>query len=471
MKLLKKNIIFIILFIMAVFAVIMRKQELSALVVSHPDSQVAFSTKDFVLEQTWQPYVKKITGVKVPYTSVSDFESNVELLIYSDDYSELLLETSLDKSFQENEEGTLEYAFKAITVMPGERYRICIRYVNPSQEGTLQIASGSNYSGCSMNGNSYNEAAAFEIVFCKNSSIFWAFMVFLPFISFSLLFMTIYRRKWEECIGLSIIITGAVLYVAGLFEQLMAGMVLIYIFSVVSLLFSIYFYHKKVMQVKDLLSPALFLYIVLFLLILLNCYNVRFAKVDEYSQWGMAVKDMFYYQSLAKHIDTTVFIPRYPPFAALIEYFFVFADGIFTPEMVYIAFQTVAMSASMVICAAAGRKWRYLLPSVAIIVAMPAIFFTDAYNCVIVDPLLAIFTAYVLICYFSEEMSGFNMLRILGGLLSLTLTKDMGFVIAGLLTAVMVADRLYQSLRQKKNVIRSLLLPCACVLFVIGIYM
>lgn len=85
--------------------------------------------------------------------------------------------------------------------------------------------------------------------------------------------------------------------------------------------------------------------------------------------------------------------------------------------------------------------------------------------------MMAVFTAYVLICYYTEEMKGFNLLRILGGLFALTLTKDMGMVIAGLLAAVMVADRLYQSLRQKKKVIRSLLCPCACALFVIGVYM
>lgn len=470
MKLFKKNIFFIVLFAVAALAVLLRNRTLIVPVVSHPDSQIAFSTGDSVLEQTWQPHVKKITGVNVPYTSLSDFESNVELLIYSDDHSELLLQTSMLKAFQKEEEGTLEYAFKAIKVMPGERYRIQLRYVEPKSEGTLQITSGSNYSGCSIDGSPCGEAAALGIVSQKSSKLFCMFMIFFPFLSFSLLCMAIWNRKWEECIGFSMVITTAVLYVTGLFEHLKAGMVLVYILAVVSMLVAVYFYHKKKMQAKDLFSPALFIYIALFAILLLNCHNARFARVDEFAQWGMAVKDMFYYQSFAKHVGTTVLNPRYPPFAVLLEYFFVYANGLFSSELVYLGFQTMMMSTLMVLFAGIGKKWQYVLASVTVMAGIPVIFFSDVYNCIYVDPLLAVFAAYILICYFSEELTCFNLLRILGGLFALTLTKDMGLVIAGLLTAVMIADRLFQFIRQKKFVIKELLLPCFCSFFVIAVF-
>lgn len=470
MKLFKRNTGFFILLAAAVFAMLMRNRTLITTIVSHPDSQLAFSTGDSVLEQTWQPHVKKIAGVSVPYTSLSDFECNVELSIYSDDYSGLLVQTSIGKAFQKEEKGTLEYTFKAIKVMPGERYRIQLRYAEPKSEGTLQIASGSNYGGCSMDGSPCGEAAALGIVFQKNSKLFCMFMIFFPFLSFSLLCMTIWNRKWEECIGFSMIVTAVILYAAGLFEHLKAGMALVYLLAAVSMFFAIYFYHKKKMRGKDLLSTPLLIYAVLLGILLLNCRNARFARVDEFAQWGMAVKDMFYYQSFAKHIGTTVPLPRYPPFAVLIEYFFVYANGMFSPELVYLGFQTMVMSALMVLFAGIGKKWQYGLTAVAVMAGIPIIFFGDIYNCIYVDPLLAVLAAYILICYYSEELSCFNLLRILGGLFALTLTKDMGLVIAGLLTVVMIADRLYQLIRRKKFVLKDLLLPCFCSIFVIAVF-
>ena len=260
------------------------------------------------------------------------------------------------------------------------------------------------------------------------------------------------------------------MYAAGLFEKLLAGMVLVYVLAGLALLASVYLYHKKKIPAGSLYSPALIVYGIFCVLIVLNCKGAWFARWDEYSHWGLAVRDMFYFDSFAKHVNTTVMLPRYVPFSTLMEYFFVFANGVFSEELVYVAYQGAMLSALIIICVVGRKKRSYLVPAVAIMLFLPIIFFGDVYNCIYVDPMLAVFMAYVLICYYTEELKGFNLLRILGGLFALTLTKDMGMVIAGLLTAIMVADRLYQSLRQKKKVVRNLLCPCACALFVIGIY-
>lgn len=214
----------------------------------------------------------------------------------------------------------------------------------------------------------------------------------------------------------------------------------------------------------------MFVYALLFGLIVLNCKGAWFARWDEYSHWGLAVKDMFFYDSFAKHVNTTVMLPRYVPFATLIEYFFVFAGGIFSQELVYIAYQAAVLNVLIMICGVGRKRRLYLLPAVVVMVFLPVIFFRDIYNTIYVDSMLAVFMAYVLICYYTEELKGFNLLRVLGGLFALTLTKDMGMVIAGLLTAIMMADRLYHALHRKKKVLISLLCPCACALFVIGVY-
>ena len=84
-KILQKNWFFFILLLgmAAVFA--KRYIYLPTDVVSHPDSQIRFSTQDGVLEQTWQPTVKVITGIDMPYYAEDDFSCDVQLKIFSDD--------------------------------------------------------------------------------------------------------------------------------------------------------------------------------------------------------------------------------------------------------------------------------------------------------------------------------------------------------------------------------------------------
>lgn len=469
-NLLKKNILFIILVVFILLCIIGRDSYFSIPIVSKPDSQISFSTQQGVLEQTWQPPVKNITGIRIPYTGTADFSGNMSFFIYSDDYSEILAQTDMQFACRTGEEGVMEPSFPKIKVTPGQRYRIRLCYEDVQGEGAILLASGSQYGGCAIDGTDCNAAAAFDIFSVKPSGPFLLLAIFGPFAAFSFLFMLLWGRKWEECIGLSMFCIIAVLYAAGLFEKLLAGMVLVYVSAGFALLASVYLYHKKKIPVRSLYSPALIVYGIFCVLIVWNCKGAWFARWDEYSHWGLAVRDMFYFDSFAKHVNTTVMLPRYVPFATLIEYFFVFANGMFSDELVYIAYQGAMLSALIIICGIGRKKRSYLLPAIAVMLFLPIIFFGDVYNCIYVDPMLAVFMAYVLICYYTEELSGFNLLRILGGLFALTLTKDMGMVIAGLLTAVMVADRLYQSLRQKEKVIRNLLCPCACALFVIGIY-
>lgn len=466
----KKNILFILLSAVILLCATWRDSSFSIPIVSNPDSQIMFAAEQTVLEQTWQPNVKNITEIRIPYTSTADFNAALKLSVYSDDYSIVLASAELQGVFRADEEGVLELQFPKCKVRPGDRLRIQLCYGDVTGEGALIFESGSRYGGCTIDGEKYNEAAAFELLSEKPSLPRQLLAIFGPFAAFSLLFMILWNRKCEECIGLSMFVIVTLLYVAGLFDGLLAGMILVYVLAGIALIASIYLYHKKSIQVKSLYSPALLVYGLLCVLIVLNCRGAWFARWDEYSHWGLAVKDMFYYDSFAKHVNTTVMIPRYVPFATLVEYFFVFAGGLFSQEMVYIAYQIAVLNVLIMICIVGQKRRLYLIPAMAIMVFLPVIFFGDIYNCIYVDPMLAVFAAYVLICYYTEELKGFNLFRILGGLLALTLTKDMGMVIAGLLTAVMIADRLYHALHRKKKVLVSLLMPCACALFVIAVY-
>ena len=69
----RKNWGFGVIFLGIVFLFFRRYVYLPMAVVSQPDSQISFSTQDGVMEQTWQPTVKGITGVKIPYFSEDDF--------------------------------------------------------------------------------------------------------------------------------------------------------------------------------------------------------------------------------------------------------------------------------------------------------------------------------------------------------------------------------------------------------------
>lgn len=468
----KRNWFFFLIIAGMLLVFARRHSYLQTAVVSYPDSQIVFYTGDSVLEQTWQPQVKMITGISVPFCAENNFSCDMQIEVLSDDYSRVLGQAVSKAVFNEGESGELSFALGRTKLVQGERYRIRLSFLEPSEEGALRISSGSNYGGCSVAGEDVNQAAAFQITFVKSSRLFWLMAVLFPLFTFSLFMMVITGRKWEETVAVSLFLEGIILYLFGLAEHLRWGLIGIYVLSLAAFLGAIYFYNKKKLTVSSLLSPGFWIYMALFLVILITSNGDWLGMRDDLRHWGIAVRDMFYYDSFAKHIDTTVILPRYLPFTTLIEYLFEYANGMFHEGILLVAYQTMLLSVSIIFCRLLQKKGKKKLipPVLAAMVCIPVLFFDNISSTIMVDSLIALLMTYVLICYYSEEMSWFNRIRICGALCALALTKEIGLVLAGISSLIMFGDVFFTGFRKKKINFRQLLYPMVCVCMILGFY-
>lgn len=471
-KIIQNNFFFLIVFVVTGILFIKRYSYLQTPIVSNPDSQVAFLTSDGVLEQTWQPEVKMISGVSVPYYAENDFSCEVQIEIVSDDYSSVLGQKVQEVAFHAGESGKLNFDLDKIKLTQGKRYRIRLSFLEPSEEGALQIPSGSNYGGCSISGEEVGQAAAFDITFVKNSRMFWIFASLFPLFAYSLLMMVITGRKWEETVAVSLFMEGIILYLFGLTEHLRWGLAFVYVLSIAAFLMAICIYNKKKLAIRSLLSPGLWIYVLLFGIILVTCHNDWLGMRDDLRHWGIAVRDMFYYDSFAKHAGTTVILPRYLPFTTLIEYVFEYANGMFHEGILLVAYQTMLLSTSIIFCRLLQKKGRkkLVLPVLAAMICIPVLFFNNISSTIMVDSLMALMVAYVLICYYSEEMSWFNRIRICSALCALALTKEIGLALAGVAALIMFGDIFFEGLRRKKIRFKELAYPVVCVCLILGMY-
>lgn len=464
---LKRYGVFIALGVVFLIVSARKDSYLNTAVASNADSQIAFSTQNSILEQTWQPHVKKITEIKVPYTAAKTFEADMQVEIVTDDAARVIGQASERHSFTKGEEGMLVFPVGMVKLTPGERYRIRFSFVNTSEEGEILINSGSNYMGCSIDGKEINEAAAFSITFVKNSRFFFLFAVIFPFFAFSFLGMVLWQCKWEEVVGLSLVFIIIVLYLFGVAGILETGLYAVYILAGIALIAASFLYIKKKMDISSLLSTGLFVWFFMLAWILVSNHGAWLARSDEYTHWGLAAKDMFYYNSLAKHVDTTVMLVRYMPFSTLAEYFVLYLNGLFSEDLLYVGFQLILISVMVIICSPANRRRWYIVPVLGIMIMVPVTFFQDVFNCIYVDPLLAVFAAYVLIVYYDGEKGIFNWLRIMAGLFALVTIKDIGLVIAGLLAALIVFDILYQQIKERRIRMAEFIAPLCCIALVL----
>lgn len=471
--LLKKNWFFLIFLFVLIIVFVKRYIYLPMSIVAIPDSQVIFSTDDEILEQKWQATVKEIAGIQVPYFAENDFSCDVKMKIYSDDYSQVITEQTVDNFvFNAGQEGNILLSFPKASVIQGERYHIQISLVNASTQGSLKISSGSNYGGCSVAGQDVGQALAITVTFLKYSKLFWLIAVFFPLLTFSLFSMVITGRKWEETVALSLFVEGIILYIFGLFEHLTWGIGAVYILAVLSLILTIYLYNRRALCLKDLFSPGLWIYLIFCGIILVTCKGDWISVRDELRHWEIAVRDMFYYDSFAKHINTTVILSRYMPFAALIEYVFEFMNGVFSEDILFIAYQTMLLSVLVILCKSLQKRggMRLFIPTIIAMVCVPAIFFNNIASCIMVDSLISAVFVYVLICYFTDKADVFNYIRIGSALVVLVLIKDIGLIYAGMSVIIILGDILFSQIQARKFQFKSLLIPAMGGLLAIAVF-
>lgn len=455
------NTFFFFVLIILILAFINRDQNIEIPVISGSDTQVPFTTGS-LLEQTWQSNIKKICKISVPYASEADFEGEVKMEFVTDDEKEILADAVTNAVFKKGERGVLEFSLGSIDVLPGIRYQIRMQYTNFSGDGVVFLNANSNYKGCSINANVQDSAAGFLITGVKTSEFSFLVMVCFPFFAVSFLLMVFFRRKWEETIGISFILITLFMLIAGILGVLEKSIYFIYILAIAGFMVAIWLYNRRAFQLKDLFSSGLFVFVILLLFVIINCASLYVSRADEFTHWGLSVKDMFYYNSLTKHENTVVQHIYYPPFMPLIEYFFVYVNGLYSDRIVYMGCQIMLISCLIVSCKVTFNKIKILIPTMVVILAIPLIFYEEIFWTLYVDAALAVFIAYVLICYFSEQMSGFNFLRIIGGLAALTFTKPTGVVLAGLIVLIMLGDVVWKQKRQRFNC-RQLIVPCVCM--------
>ncbi|MCM1125463.1 MAG: hypothetical protein NC429_03245 [Lachnospiraceae bacterium] len=443
----KKNWLFILIIIAALGIYTKRNMNLQTEIVSWPDTAVVFSTDMTVISQTWQPQIKNVKGIYIECEPQNNFETVIEMRI--EEGESVLAECSVEYAFLAEEKKTLEFSFDTSQVEPGKRYSIELNYLNPERDGAIKLSAGTEYGGCQIDGKDTGSALAYKIKFAKPSRLWWLFICFAPIFAIALLFMLIWNKKFEETVALALIAVGMILYSAGLSEKLHTGIIIVILLSIVSFLASIYLFNRKKAAFKDLLTPGLLIYFILIGFIVLNAYDLYLAKWDEYSHWGLAVKDMYFYSCFGKHVNSTLLLPRYFPFATLIEYWFMYHNELFSESILYVGFQVMLLSALIPVTKSIQKGWKYLFPALAVLILVPVTFFYDVSNCIYVDPLMAAWTGYILICYFSERFSVFNWCRITAGIFALVMTKDAGIVLAGCVLLIIAGDMIYQHFKEK----------------------
>ena len=104
------------------------------------------------------------------------------------------------------------------------------------------------------------------------------------------------KNRIEVNIPITIIALVLIIYLFGLFDKLLLGVKIIEMLAIILVGYITYFFikNKKHIDIKEqILTPGLFIYILLCLVFIIFNKDMLFKEYDEFSHWGLVVKQMF----------------------------------------------------------------------------------------------------------------------------------------------------------------------------------
>ena len=295
-------------------------------------------------------------------------------------------------------------------------------------------------------------------------TIIRTFFLLVMLLSISTQVSLLFKRKIDETIAPVIFFIIVLLYCSGLLlGNLLTGIILVVLLFVITLFFLIYniFKAKSDPKLKNslsegikqyILTPGLAIWGILFVSVYFICDARIFYSFDEFSHWGLVVKNMFFFNRFGNYNEATTLFKGYPPGTALWQYFVSkLLCKSFSENHVYQANDWLIISMQVFFLKGFSNKMKKEAAfSIVLMMLIPS-FFGIYLTTLYVDAILGIMFAFILIAGFLEEKyDAFFYITITLATTVLCLTKAVGIFLA-LCSLLIIASHRYFQLKHSDS--------------------
>lgn len=288
------------------------------------------------------------------------------------------------------------------------------------------------------------------------------YIIFFIILIINTIFITIkLKNKIETNIAITIISMIIIVYIFGLFNQLKYGVLLLAIITSINFIYDIYYLikNRKNIKLKDkIITPGMIVYICLGILFIIFNKGIVFREYDEFSHWGLIVKNMFYNGSFGT--DSIIGYSEYPPFVSVFQYILLNLKRAYSEDTIIIGLNLLYLSFIMPVFK--NIKWNKSLINLIIIIPMiiliPILFYIDFYTTLFIDGFLSVLMAYTICSWFMQKGKEKYITTTLG-FIALILTKSIGiaFVLCSAFI-IIICEICNKRESRKKEIIRIIIM-------------
>lgn len=270
------------------------------------------------------------------------------------------------------------------------------------------------------------------------------------------------RKRFEEQLPLAVGLVVSVLYGFALFGQLQAGAYVVLGAAAAALA------GQAVLLIRDrarkpwrqIITPGCMAFFLIALWLLISFRGYMFWEWDDFSHWGLAVKNMYIFTALPSGMaEATVTYTDYPPATTLFSWFWTQLSGVFNEGDAQRALNM--MTLCFLLPAMKDQEWKHpgkALCMSALLFMLPLALDISIYRGLQVDGLLGCMILYALYAWFLCDHDRFLLMNIGCTLFLLPLVKEMGVAFAAVVLLFAAADHFVHTNRSWKNTLKLVVL-------------
>lgn len=292
----------------------------------------------------------------------------------------------------------------------------------------------------------------------------------LVIVAFSLSISYIFQKKFEYILPLTMAATSLLMYVAGLFGQRSVGLYLLITASVISVIYLIYKIIGNPVKITDVFKSSGF--ICFLIIIFVICIIIRgfvFSTWDEFSHWGLVIKNMYLTNDFGNLSDSTTIFKFYPPGVSLFLNFTTSFSKHFSEASALGGILALSYAQLIIIFTKIRHTdWKKILLITGVIFIAPLVFFEGFYSTIYVDAIMALIFANILYFNFSyQKKDAFYATYMSLQFYLLVSTKQIGIGLALIAFGAIIIDFIVSNkarpiklfLKREKNKLVYILIP------------
>lgn len=254
------------------------------------------------------------------------------------------------------------------------------------------------------------------------------------------------KKRVEELLAVAIFGIVGVLYLSGLAGDLEAGFRAVLVLAAAAAVAgAVLIVRHRDRAVQLLLTPGLLAFCLFLGMVWFGHRGRMFSEWDEFSHWGLVIKNMYTLDRLGNAAQATTTFRGYPPAASLFAYFWIKLSGAYRESDAFRSMDIFLLT--LVLPAFKRLRWKHggrILAALGVALLLPCQFNATALTTIYVDTLLGFVLAFVFFQYLTTEKRPAELGILCLALCILPLIKASGTGLALIAALILLVDVLRQ---------------------------